>query len=84
MTYTATITSKRQFTIPVNLFKKVGLSIGDKVLVEEKNGNLQIKSALNLVKELAGSVSIPEDKKKIDLDEAILESKKKYFQSKKI
>jgi len=84
MTYLATITSKRQLTIPSYLFKKVGFSIGDKVLVEEKAGSLQIKSALNLVKRLAGSVSISESQKKVDVDQAISESKENYFKSRKV
>lgn len=84
MTYTATITSKRQLTIPSILFKKVGLSVGDKVLIKEISGKLEIKSALSLVKKLSGSVAIPNSKKNIDLDEAISKAKENYFKSRRV
>ena len=79
MAYIATITSKRQFTIPSELFKSIKLSEGDKVLVEEKDGGLRIKKAADLVEELAGSVEIPEHLKGINVDEAIRIAKKNYF-----
>lgn len=79
MTYVATVTSKRQFTIPAKLFKQVGLSEGDRVLIEEKEGELRIKPALDLVDRLAGSVSIPPQLQDGDLDEAIAKAKKTYF-----
>lgn len=74
-----TITSKRQLTIPADIFDKIGLSKGDKVLIKERKGELIIKPARLLVEELAGSVDIPEKLKGKDLDEAIKESKEKYF-----
>lgn len=79
MTYIATITSKRQLTIPVDLFKKIGFSKGDKVIIEEKAGNLYIKSATDLVNKLAGSVSITKSQRKIDVDQAIKIAKKTHF-----
>lgn len=82
MTYVATITSKRQFTIPSQLFKEIGFSKGDRVLVEEKNGELHIKSAIKLVDQLAGSVTKPKHVKETDLDNIIKNSKEKYFKRK--
>ncbi len=83
MTYLATITSKRQFTIPSELYKKVGFARGDKVTIEEKNEGLYIRSAVGLVKQLAGSVSIPQHLRTDDLDQAITMAKKNYFKTKK-
>lgn len=83
MTYMATITSKRQFTIPSQLFKEIGFSEGDKVLVEESNGGLIVKPVMDLIDQLAGSVSISSHLKGVDLDKAIKISKEQYFKKKK-
>lgn len=79
MSQLATITSKRQLTIPSKIFKKAGLSIGDKVMVEEDGGELRIKKALDLVEELAGSVKVPKHLRSIDTDQAIRIAKERYF-----
>lgn len=79
MTYVATITSKRQLTIPSSLFKKANLAVGDKVIIEKTGGELRIKKALDLVEELAGSVSVPAHLKGVDIDKAIEIAKKRYF-----
>lgn len=79
MTHLATITAKRQLTIPVALYKQAGFAKGDKVLVQEEAGELRIKSALGLVEKLAGSVSVSSAKKKVDLDQAISQAKRNYF-----
>lgn len=79
MTHLATITSKRQFTIPAKLFKRARFSNGDKVLVDEKNGVLRIKKVTSLVSELAGSVSVPKHLSKISPDEAIKLAKRRRF-----
>ena len=79
MSYIATITSKRQLTIPSELFKNIKLTEGDKVLMEEKEGNIILKPATSLVEELAGSVEVSESLKGIDIDDAIRIAKKSYF-----
>ena len=56
MSYMATITSKKQLTLPAELFRKVGFRVGQKVIVSEENGQLMLSSAEKLVEELAGSV----------------------------
>lgn len=75
----ATITSKRQLTIPVELFKKLNFSKGDKVIVKEKQGSLTITKAQKAVDELYGSISIPEEKRGADVDQAIAQAKLKRF-----
>ena len=59
MNHLATITSKRQFTIPAAIFKELNLQIGQKVIVSSENNELKIISAQKLVDQLAGSVKIP-------------------------
>jgi len=82
MTQMATITSKKQLTIPVAIFKKAGLRIGQKVLVSEENGSLKITSAERLVEELAGSLPMPKEWEGRDLDEMIEEAKAQHFRHK--
>jgi len=75
----ATITSKRQLTIPSAIFKKAKLKEGDKVIIAENEGELRIKRAVDLVEELAGSVQVPDHLKGIDIDEAIRIAKEIHF-----
>jgi len=84
MVYTATVTSKRQFTIPAKLFEKVNFEKGQRVVVEEEDGTLRIKKASDLVEELAGSVKMP--KRLRGLSERILieKAKEEYFKNKQI
>ena len=82
MTQLATITSKKQLTLPSKVFKKAGLRIGQKVIVSEENGHLLITPAERLVEDLAGSVSIPARLKGGDIDKIIEFSKGKYFRDK--
>ena len=74
-----TITSKRQLTIPISVFEKTNLSIGDKVIVEQMDGGLVIKKALNLVNELGGSVSVPDRFKGANISKALKAAKKRHF-----
>ncbi len=79
MVQIATITDKRQFTIPASLFKKLNLKEGQKVLVSEENGALKIESALKLIERLAGSISVPARFKGLTPDEMVEKAKKEYF-----
>ncbi len=79
MTATATITSKRQLTIPAKMFKQLGFKKGDKVLIEDTGEGLHIKKTKSVIAKLAGSVSVPHDKKSVRLDEAITQAKKRSF-----
>ena len=78
----ATITSKKQLTLPAKVFKKAGLHIGQKVIVTEEAGRLLITPAESLIEELAGSVKIPKIWQGRDIDEIIEEAKKEHFQNK--
>jgi len=79
MTQTATITSKRQFTIPVSIYKKFKLKQGQKVLVSLENNYIKIESASSLVNRLAGSVSLPNSYQKIPLNKIIQTAKINRF-----
>jgi len=79
MTQLATITSKRQLTIPAAIFKKVGFSENQKVLVDEEDGEIKIRGAVGYVMSLAGSVKIPKKFKSMDVDEIIEVAKREYF-----
>lgn len=78
----ATITSKRQLTIPSKIFKKAGIGIGERVLVQEVEDGLLIRSAMRLVKELGGSVSVPQRLRGVDIDKAVEIAKERYFRQK--
>lgn len=82
MQETATITSKRQLTIPSTLYKQLGLKEGQKVTVIEADGRLIITPAERLVEELAGSLNVPRKWQDKSMEKIIEESKVKYFKSK--
>lgn len=82
MTWTATITSQRQITIPAELFHKKVFSPGEKVVVETTNNGISITSSLKLVEELAGSIPIPKRFKGLTADQIIEKAKDEYFERK--
>ncbi|OGG13918.1 hypothetical protein A3D77_05250 [Candidatus Gottesmanbacteria bacterium RIFCSPHIGHO2_02_FULL_39_11] len=82
MTYTATITSKRQLTIPVEIFKKIGFKKGEKVLVEEQEDGVKIISTLSRLRKLAGSLKLAKKYKGMDLDKLIDVAREKYYREK--
>ena len=82
MSQLATITSKKQLTLPAELFRKVGFKVGQKVVVMEENGSLKICSSERLVEELAGSVPMPKEWEGRDLDQVIDQSVAVYIQEK--
>lgn len=79
MTYTATITSKRQLTIPVEVFLKLGLKEGERLLVRERSGMIELQSARQLVNKLAGSLPIPPEYRGISEEVLIKKAKGEYF-----
>ena len=81
-TAVATITGKRQLTIPAKIFRALGLSVGEKVIVKEEEGQIKIEPVKNLVEELASSVEVPDEYKDLDVDTLVREAKKDYFSQK--
>jgi AbrB family looped-hinge helix DNA binding protein len=82
MTYTATVTSKRQLTIPVEVFLKLGLKEGEKLLVRERAGVIELQSAKQLVNRLAGSLPIPKGLQGLSEEALIKRAKMEYFRRK--
>lgn len=85
MNYIATITSKRQFTIPAALFKEANLKSNQRVLIKlvSADGVLRVEPMRRIVDQLAGSVKVPSQYKGMDIDEMIRKAKLKYFSEKK-
>lgn len=79
MTYTATITSKRQLTIPIALFEAAKLKEGEKVLIKLDGEKIEIEKMETLVKRTAGLIRVPKRLLSINIDEAIEIAKKKRF-----
>lgn len=82
MNKTATITGKRQITIPIKLFKAANLDKNKKVIITQEKNRLVITSAISLVDSLAGSLKMPKSWQGQDLDSIIENSKTEYFAQK--
>ncbi len=82
MVKTATITSKRQITIPADIFRKANLKEGQKVLVQELEGEITLKQAKQAVEKLAGSVKVPARFKNLNGKQIVNKAKKEYFSTK--
>jgi len=83
MNFLATITSKRQLTIPADIFKKLDFAKGNKVLIRQEKNQIIIKPVHSLINNLAGSVRVAERLKNIDLDQVITSAKKTHFRNQK-
>ena len=55
-TYSSTVTSKGQATIPAPIRKKLGIKSGEKIIFQENGQSILIKTHIQLVNELAGSL----------------------------
>ena len=75
----ATITSKRQLTIPSKIFKQMDLKEGDKLVLSQDGQSIKLVPALKLVNRLSGSVAMPARFRGKSLDQIIAESKKEHF-----
>ena len=83
MIYTATITSKRQITLPAQLFSHLGLEKGQKLTIVRRGDELVMKPAVTTIYKLMGSAKRPAKYKEMDIDEMIEKSKIDYFKNKK-
>lgn len=77
MTYIATITSKRQVTLPAALFSKLDLELGAKVLITEDRGKIIMSPSESAVRELAGIIKVPKKISDNQLEKMIEDSKEK-------
>lgn len=79
MTHIATITSKRQLTIPIDLFNRFGLRSGQKVTIAQVDDRLVIEPMLTIVESLAGSIAIPKRFQGLKVDQIIQRAKIEHF-----
>lgn len=79
MIKTATITSKRQLTIPVSIFDELNLLNVRTMTIERKNNTLVLTPVQHILNSLAGSVTPHDRYKNKSVDEIIEQSKKEYF-----
>lgn len=82
MTKIATITSKRQLTIPIKLYKKLNLKKGEKVIISLEDGIIKVEPAISLVDRFYGSVSVARKYQNTPVDEAIRLGKINHFSRK--
>jgi len=79
MTYIATITSKRQITIPAALFSKLALESGTKILITEDQGKIVMSPSESAVRELAGIIKFHRRVSDSQLEKIIEKSKEKRY-----
>ncbi len=83
MTYLATITDKRQVTIPADVYRAMEMKKGQKVIVQVNDRIISMRPAEDLVEKLAGSVKVPVKYKNIDVDKMIAKAKRAHFSKRK-
>lgn len=77
-----TITSKRQLTIPVELFRQLNLTEGQQLVAYREDQAIKLEPATVLVEQMAGSIKIPARFKKQSLDKIINSAKQERFKKK--
>jgi AbrB family looped-hinge helix DNA binding protein len=82
---TVRITSKRQISIPVNVFNSLGLKKGDSLLinVDFDNERIIMEKQEKILNQLAGSLKLPKKYKNKSLEQIVFDAKRNYFGSKK-
>lgn len=79
MSNIATITSKRQLTIPISIFRRAKFAKTKRVLVEERGGIIQISPLTGQIEKLAGSIKLPKKFQGLSSEQIIKIAKKEYF-----
>ena len=75
----ATITSKGQVTIPMEVRKRFGLKEGERIVFTERNGELLVKPKIkNAIKELQNLRKTLPKLSREEIDEMIKESKRAW------
>jgi len=83
MAQTATITDKRQFTIPVEIYRKLGFREGSKVIVTHRGQKMIVEPASKAIERLAGSVTVPKRFRGMSIDSMIRKAKDEHFRGKR-
>lgn len=79
MTYTVTVTSKRQITLPAKLFVELGIEKGQKLQIRQQGRELVMSLELDELHELMGSVKRPKKFAELGVDEMIAQAKNEYW-----
>jgi len=79
----ATITSKKQFTIPADIFRAAGFKTGQKILVTRKDRSLLLEPVEDIVENLAGSVRIPKKYRNLTIGKIKKKAIHDYFSNNK-
>lgn len=82
MTYLATITDKRQVTIPVDVYRAMEMKKGQKVVVQVNDRIISMRPVEDIVEKLAGSVKLPTKYKGVKIEEIVNRAKNDYFSKK--
>jgi len=83
MLQTIKISSKRQITIPVDIFNFLALNEGDRLIVNIDEGKIVMEKSQKVLDEIAGSLYLPQKYKNKPIDFIIRDSKQEYFAVKK-
>lgn len=83
MLQTIKITSKRQITIPVEIFNYLNLKRGDRLIVDLEEDKIVMQGAQLLLDKIAGSLKPPRKYKNKSIDFIIRQAKREYFSAKK-
>ena len=79
MTYLATITDKRQVTIPADVYRAMEMKKGQKVVLQVNDRIISLRPVEDLVEKLAGSVRVPSGYRGMDVDKVVAKAKQEYF-----
>lgn len=79
MNYLATITSKRQLTIPVELYQQFDFKMGQKVIISKASDGIKVEPAAGIVERLFGSVKVPKRLKGLTIEQIITRARKEYW-----
>ncbi len=80
MYQTATITSKRQLTIPAQMYRKMNFEKRQKVILSLEADTIRIEPAVALIEKLAGSLRVSPAYRGRDVDAMIIEAKRAHVQ----
>jgi AbrB family looped-hinge helix DNA binding protein len=58
---TTTLSSKNQVTLPVAILALAGVEAGERLVIEYRDGHIEITKASDLLARLNGSMSLPAD-----------------------
>jgi AbrB family looped-hinge helix DNA binding protein len=82
MTYTATVTSKRQLTLPAEVYQALDLKSGSKVSLTLNQSTVTLEPVAKILDRLQGSVKLPKRFQGLDIEEIIQKAKDEYFTEK--